>query len=60
MWALLSFAVGLYAVFGVWIVATGGPVFAVIPVIIVSNLWIFVTYRINKKLEFKVRDHNEP
>tara|TARA_R110000851_G_scaffold311157_1_gene471227 strand:- start:439 stop:612 length:174 start_codon:yes stop_codon:yes gene_type:complete len=56
MWALLSFAIGIYVGLAVWLIATGATVFNVIPAMIVVGFWIFVTYRINKKLEFKVRE----
>jgi hypothetical protein len=56
IWALLSFAIGIYVGLAVWLIATGATVFNVIPVMIVIGYWIFVTYRINKKLEFKVRE----
>jgi hypothetical protein len=55
IWALLSFAIGIYVGLAVWLIATGA-VFNVIPVMIVVGYWIFVTYRLNKKLEFKVRE----
>ena len=56
MWALLSFAIGIYVGIAAWLIATGTAVLYVIPIMIVVGYWIFVTYRLNQKLEFKVRE----
>jgi MFS superfamily sulfate permease-like transporter len=57
LYSLTSFLVGLYLAFAVFLMTTtGGTVFAVIPVMFVVGVWAYVTYRINKRLEFKIRE----
>jgi hypothetical protein len=56
LYSLISFLVGLYVAFAVFLITTSGTVFAFFPVMIVVGVWAFATYRINKRLEFKIRE----